>query len=293
MFTRIFTALIGAAMLVRCAPAPPAPSQTNILQFALTLEYLESAFYVDALAKYDAQAFLDAGFPDWVRGRFVQISAHEATHVETLKAALGANAPQPCQYSFPITDPHSFVELAFALEGVGAAAYLGAAQYIDDKATLTVAGSILAIEERQASWISSSVLKQQPWNGAFETYLSPTGVYSLASQFITSCPSTNPALPVTPLPMLSVANASPALGSSLQLTFDASGGTYAVWLSGLEAIFTPLDGNKQTTVPDVHGTVYVGVVSSQQMPLTDSGMVTGLAIVQMPFDSMATIESNA
>lgn len=113
------------------------------------------------------------------------------------------------------------------------------------------------------------------------------------AQFITSCPSTNPALPVTPLPMLSVANASPALGSSLQLTFDASGGTYAVWLSGLEAIFTPLDGNKQTTVPDVHGTVYVGVVSSQQMPLTDSGMVTGLAIVQMPFDSMATIESNA
>lgn len=100
----------------------------------------------------------------------------------------------------PITDPHSFVELAFALEGVGAAAYLGAAQYIDDKATLTVAGvrrmipndvvhaetllqSILAIEERQASWISSSVLKQQPWNGAFETYLSPTGVYSLACAY--------------------------------------------------------------------------------------------------------------
>ena len=65
---------------------------------ALSLENLENAFYSGALAQYDAQAFEDAGFPDWVRGRFEQIMMHEQTHADTLNEALGDQAPQPCQY---------------------------------------------------------------------------------------------------------------------------------------------------------------------------------------------------
>ncbi|KZT64970.1 hypothetical protein DAEQUDRAFT_565241 [Daedalea quercina L-15889] len=296
MFTKTFAALIAAAVVLG-APTPPAPSETNILQFALSLEHLERAFYTGALAQYDAQAFADAGFPAWVRGRFTQISAHEQTHVDALTAALGDQAPQPCQYSFPYTDPRSFVALSFAIEGVGAAAYQGAAKFIDDKDTLGVAASILSVEERQVAWVSSAVLKQQPWDGPFETALTPTGAFSLASPFITSCPSSNPALPVTPLPALSISTSTPWPGSTIQLTFDNPDGAnaaYAVWLNGLEAVYTPLDGNKQTTVPSgMRGTVYVGVTSNTQVPLTDASMVTGLAIVQMPFDSMAGAADNA
>ncbi|KAH9912573.1 ferritin-like domain-containing protein [Fomitopsis serialis] len=299
MFTKTFAALIAAAVVLGAPTPGPAPTQTNVLQFALSLEYLESAFYSGALAQYDAQAFADAGFPSWVRGRFEQIAQHEQTHVSTLQNALGDQAPQACQYSFgrltdaesPYTDPRSFVSLSFAIEGVGAAAYLGASKFIDDKDTLGVAASILSIEERQVAWVSSAVLKQQPWDGPFETPLSPSGAYSLASQFITSCPSSNPPLPVTPFPALSVSNASPWPGSTINLTFDNSNNAdaaYAVWLNGLDAVFTPLDGNGQTTVPDgLHGTVYVGVASSEQTPMSDASMVTGLAIVQMPFDSTA------
>lgn len=121
----------------------------------------------------------------------------------------------------------------------------------------------------------------------FTCVLADNFIYT--AQFITSCPSTNPALPVTPLPMLSITdNVSPAPNSTIELTFDASGGKSAAWLSGLEAVFTPLDDNNQTTVPDsVHGTLYVAVVSNEDMPLTDANMVTGLAIVQMPYDSTA------
>ena len=118
--------------------------------------------------------------------------------------------------------------------------------------------------------------------------------FSPTAQFVTSCPSSNPALPVTPLPALSLSDPSPAPGSTLQLTCDAPGGAYLVWLNGLEAVYTPVDGNKQTTVPaGLHGTVYVGVVSGEQMPLTDASMVTGLAIVQMPFGSMVDEVDNA
>lgn len=72
---------------------------TNILQFALSLELLENSFYTGGLAKYDADDFAKAGFESWVRGRFEQLAAHEAEHVSFLQNALGSSAPQACTYS--------------------------------------------------------------------------------------------------------------------------------------------------------------------------------------------------
>jgi len=51
------------------------------------------------LEKYSAQDFLDAGFPDWVRGRVSEIATHEATHVTVLSAALGSSSVAACEYS--------------------------------------------------------------------------------------------------------------------------------------------------------------------------------------------------
>lgn len=75
------------------------PSDEMILNFALTLEHLENAFYAEGLAKFDETAFAAAGLPSFARGRIAQISQNEATHVETLKGILGADATQPCNYS--------------------------------------------------------------------------------------------------------------------------------------------------------------------------------------------------
>ena len=74
-------------------------SDTTVLNIALSGEHFDNAFYHQALEKFDEQAFLDAGFPSWVRGRFQQIADHEATHVQVLSAALGDWAMQPCTYN--------------------------------------------------------------------------------------------------------------------------------------------------------------------------------------------------
>ena len=49
------------------------PNATQILQFALTLEHLESTFYSEALSKFNETDFTNAGLPTYAYGRFKQI----------------------------------------------------------------------------------------------------------------------------------------------------------------------------------------------------------------------------
>ena len=83
------------------------PTDTEILQFALTLENLENTFYRQALDKLDEQAFANAGYEPWVRSRFEQIREHEQTHVDFLTKALGDAAPQACTYDLYADPPCS------------------------------------------------------------------------------------------------------------------------------------------------------------------------------------------
>ena len=70
----------------------------DVLNYALTLEHLENAFYSGGLANSSQDDFQNAGLPPWARSRFEQVAAHEATHVATLTAALGDQATQACTY---------------------------------------------------------------------------------------------------------------------------------------------------------------------------------------------------
>lgn len=139
-----------------------------------------------ALSKFDVSAFQNDGFPSWVRDRFQQIADHEASHVQFLSTALGSSATQACNYSFPYTDPKSFAALAGVLEGVGTAAYLGAAKYITNKDYLTAAAAVLTTETRHTAWVKSAVMHDSAWSGAFDTPLDLNAVYSLAGTSINS-----------------------------------------------------------------------------------------------------------
>jgi hypothetical protein len=123
-----------------------APTDQQILNFALTLEHLESNFYSTFLARFDADDFEAAGYEPFVRGRFLQIASHEAKHVQYLENLLGAEATKACTYSFPVENVKDFVALAQVLEGVGTTAYLGAAHLLHTPYLVTTAGSILTTE---------------------------------------------------------------------------------------------------------------------------------------------------
>ncbi|KAG9005900.1 hypothetical protein FRB90_010158 [Tulasnella sp. 427] len=287
MFTSSLLTVLLAASSAWARPVTRnngGPSDTDILQYALTLEHLENTFYHDALAKFDDKAFTDAGLPSFARQRFTQIGEHEQAHVDFLSKALGDKATKPCQYKFPYTDPKSFAALSMVLEGVGTSAYLGAAQFIENKDYLTAAAAVLTTEARHSAWVSSAVNKGAPWSGPLDTPLDLDQVYSLAAAFITSCPDSNPKLPVKAFPALSYSPAAPNPGDTVQLSYDSSSDKkeFLAVFTGLTTLYLPISDDKKVSIPsEAVGTVY-GVVTTSGDKVSDDNTVAGPVIMIFP-----------
>jgi hypothetical protein len=118
-----------------------------ILNYALTLEYLQSAFYTEAER-------LGA-----IRGKLTQIprqlGAVERAHVAAIRAALGQAAVKRPAFDFRgvTEDQTKFLKTAVAFEDLGAAAYKAQAARIKSAALLTAAISIHSVEARHAAWM--------------------------------------------------------------------------------------------------------------------------------------------
>ena len=133
--------------------APSAKQDVEILNFALLLEYLEAAFYKEAVAK---------GALSGETLRFARtVRDHELAHVAFLKSALGSKARSKPTFDFKDTtsDAGKFRATAVVLEDTGVAAYDGQGPNLT-KATLA------AVEARHAAWIRRIVGKPDYAGGA-------------------------------------------------------------------------------------------------------------------------------
>lgn len=105
----------------------PVVDDSIILNYALTLEYLERKFYQEALAKFSKSDFQKAGFQDPFYQNLKSVYLDEKTHVDFISGALVAAGYTPTnelQYKFDFTTVKDFVTLASVLEGVGVSAYV-------------------------------------------------------------------------------------------------------------------------------------------------------------------------
>ncbi|KAL8287020.1 hypothetical protein RQP46_004026 [Phenoliferia psychrophenolica] len=264
-----------------------APDAT-VLNFALTLEHLEAAFYNQALTKYSAADFDKAGYTG-AYPLLQSISNDEAAHVAFLTTALtaaGATPVSACNYTFPYTDIPSFLGLSQVLEGVGTSAYLGAAGSINTTAYLTAAASILTVEARHNAFIRY-LNGYSPFPGPEDTPESAAAVVTMATPFFASCP-TGSAPAIMGHPALNMTTAAPTVGSMLMVTpanatlaASFTGTVMCGFASGLASGFSEWkDGSCMIPTANVtDGQTYAFLTSGPS--IADASVLAGPAILNL------------
>jgi len=151
----------------------------EILNFALTLEYLESDFY--------NVKGTSVGLSGTAKGYAKLFGEEEADHVNALSAVIkqmGATPVAKPTFVFPVTSQSSFLSLASVLENTGVGAYNGAAPSLKSKEVLAAAGGIVQIEARHAAAIDLLIGKSPTPNQGFDRPLTKAQVLAAAGPLI-------------------------------------------------------------------------------------------------------------
>ncbi len=163
---------------VRRAFAMTGSSDVDILNFALTLEYLESSFYDEAKSRAKASGEL--------KSLIGLLAKDEREHVEALTATIKSLGGKPVaepKFNFDYSDTAGFLKLAQTFEDTGVSAYNGAGPMIKSKEVLGAAGSIVQVEARHAAAIRLQN-DEEPSPDAFDPSLDEAQVLKAVEPFI-------------------------------------------------------------------------------------------------------------
>lgn len=150
----------------------------GVVNFALTLEYIESDFYTRVL---------DSGVLSGSQlDLFRLIANDERQHVAALEhvaSTMGSKVKRP-QTNFSIQNPHQVLTTASDLENTGAAAYLGQADQIISQDLLKTALTIHTVEGRHAAELNRLVGRPFTPDGPFASPLSRDDVMLHVDPFL-------------------------------------------------------------------------------------------------------------
>jgi hypothetical protein len=173
--------LSAVTPFVSQALAETGGGDAEILNFALTLEYLESDFY-NVKGK-------QVGLSGQAKSYAKLFGEQEQAHIGALRTVikqLGAKPVAKPTFVFPVSSQSSFLALASELENTGVGAYNGAAPSLKSKQILTTAGSIVQIEARHAAGINLLIEQSPTPNGGFDVPLTKAQVLAKAGPLIKS-----------------------------------------------------------------------------------------------------------
>jgi hypothetical protein len=176
--TAATTTSSSAASTTSAANSGFGAGDLGIVNYALTLEYLENQFYDKVIAS--------GLFKGSVLSTLKLFGSEEHAHVlalESVAKKLGTPATKPVG-KFPLTSAAAVTKLAATVENLGASAYLGQAPSIKSPEILAAALSIHTVEARHAATLNT-LLKLSPTpTGAFGTPASMATVLAAVKPFI-------------------------------------------------------------------------------------------------------------
>ena len=169
-------------------------TDVDVLNYALTLENLEDAFYRESLEMFDEQDFVDSDalaeydeeYRSEVYDLVVLAGEHEATHVDVLTQVvelLGGDPAMEMEYDFGIESVDDVLAIAQTVENIGVAAYAGAAPYIESPDLVSAAVSIHSVEARHAA-VFNRINGDLPYPDAFDPAMTQQEVLDAADGFI-------------------------------------------------------------------------------------------------------------
>ena len=162
----------------------------DVLNYALTLEHLEYAFYRDGLDQFNP-----GDFDNGVFALLGDIRDHEDAHVDTLTDvidSLGGNPVDEQCYNFDVLqqggnfdfqDPDGFLQIAQLLENTGVSAYTGALADINSGDLQTAGATIATVEARHASYLNL-INGDNPFPMAFDDPQTMDEILAAAGGFI-------------------------------------------------------------------------------------------------------------
>lgn len=172
---------LGFSRPGQATAATASKSDLDILNYALTLEYLESAFYDKGVAS----GLLSGRELDLI----TPIRDHEREHVKAVTSTITGLGGKPVAkpaVQFPaktFTDKATFLKTASTFEELGVKAYHGQVPLVQSGAILAAAASIAGVESRHAA-ILADLTGGDPFPAPIEAHLPMSDVLKAASPFI-------------------------------------------------------------------------------------------------------------
>ncbi|PYI28417.1 putative stress response protein Rds1 [Aspergillus indologenus CBS 114.80] len=175
------------------------------LALALYQEYIELDLFHDGLARFSEEDFTAAGLDAEDRHLIEFMANQEVGHATMLTNILGAAAPKQCNYVYPYTTVHEFIDFCQKLTRFGEAGVYGFLAHLDSREAATLLTQSITTEARQQLIFRQfeGLFPMPVW---FEVGVPQSWAWTLLAPYIADCPADQTRLAWQNFPALSIVN---------------------------------------------------------------------------------------